>query len=274
MNLEMITHEPTGVKKPVNLLFVHGICVGAWVWERHFLSYFSQHGYRSHALSLRGHGKSPSTVPVRFNHLLEYVDDVRQAVASLEGPTVLIGHSFGGGVVQKYFQMGGRGDAMVLMASVPPYGLGLASWRTMVMNPLLWVKLATIMTWGVATMDPGVIRKMVFSSAVPEHVFMDFLSRVGEPPIVASMELLGWPPLAPLPGVGEKLKIMVLGAEDDMFVPETDVRWTGKYYGVEPVVLKNTAHAMMLEPQWQDAADHLLSWLDSQFGGKAIAAPQ
>ncbi|MBF0147363.1 MAG: alpha/beta hydrolase [Magnetococcales bacterium] len=264
MNLELITHEPTGPKKPVNLLFVHGICVGAWVWDRHFLPFFAKHGYRCHALSLRGHGKSPSTTPVRFNHLQEYVDDVRQVCAAINEPTVLIGHSFGGGVVQKYFQMGGKGEAMVLMASVPPYGLGLASWRTMVMNPLLWTKLAAIMTWGVATMDPGVIRKMVFSNSVPDAVFMDFLSRVGEPPIMASMELMGWPPLAPMPGSGGG-RVLVIGGDEDMFVPETDVRWTAFYYGTKPVILKKTAHAMMLEPTWQEPAGSLLAWLESQF---------
>ncbi|MBF0604992.1 MAG: alpha/beta hydrolase [Nitrospirae bacterium] len=262
MNLEMITHEPTGPKKPVDLLFVHGICVGAWVWDRHFLPFFAQQGYRCHAVSLRGHGKSPSSLPVQFNPLQSYVDDVRQAVDSVNAPTVLIGHSFGGGVVQKYFQMGGKGAGMALLASVPPYGLGLASLRTMIMNPLLWAEISVLMTWGVTTMDPGVIRKMVFSSAVPDHVFMDFLTQVGEPPIVASMELMGWPPLAPMPGAWGASKVMVLGGDEDLFVPETDVRWTGAYYGVEPVIMKKTAHAMMLEPHWQESADRLRYWLD------------
>ncbi|MBF0421796.1 MAG: alpha/beta hydrolase [Magnetococcales bacterium] len=265
MNLELITHEPAGEKKPVNLLFVHGICVGAWVWERHYLPFFAQHGYRCHAVSLRGHGKSPSNKPVRFNSLAEYVDDVRQACAAIGEPTVLVGHSFGGGVVQKYFQTGEKGAGMVLMASVPPYGLGLASWRTMIMNPFLWGKLAVMMTWGVATMDPSVVRKMVFSEQLPSHEFMDFLTRVGEAPIAASFELMGWPPLAPLPGKKSAYKVMVMGADADMFVPETDVRWTALYYGVDPVVLKNTPHAMMLEPRWQESAESILAWLQSQF---------
>ncbi|MBF0139238.1 MAG: alpha/beta hydrolase [Magnetococcales bacterium] len=265
MNLELITHEPTGPKKPVNLLFVHGICVGAWVWERHYLPYFAKQGYRCHAVSLRGHGKSESSKLVRMNTLSEYVEDVRQACATIKEPTVLIGHSFGGGVVQKYFQTGGAGEGMVLLASVPPYGLGLASWRTMVMNPLLWGKLAAIMTWGVATMDPNVIRKMVFSDALPGHEFVDFLARVGEPPVLASLELMGLPPLAPMPGKKSRYKVMVLGGDADMFVPETDVRWTALYYGIEAVILKDTPHAMMLEPRWQESADSLLGWLQTQF---------
>ncbi|HIJ85605.1 MAG TPA: hypothetical protein HPQ00_15565 [Magnetococcales bacterium] len=154
------------------------------------------------------------------------------------------------------------------MASVPPYGLGLASWRTMIMNPLLWTELASMMTRGVATLDPGVMRKMVFSDDVPDSIFLDFITRVGDPPILASMELMGWPPLAPMPGKKGNYKIMVMGADKDMFVPETDARWTAFYYGTDPVILKNTAHAMMLEPRWQEPADHLLSWLEAQFVGK------
>lgn len=271
MNLETITHEPTGPEKPVNLLFVHGICVGAWVWERHFLPFFSQQGYRSVAISLRGHGGSSSDKPVRENHLGEYVDDVRQTLEKLKGPTVLIGHSFGGAVVQNFFQRGGEAQGMVLMASVPPYGLGLSSLRTMVMNPMLWMELAGMLTWGMATLDPGVIRKMVFSDEVSDAVFSDFLTRVGEPPLMASMELMGWPPLAPLPMVSRE--VLVMGSAQDKFVPEMDVRLTAAYYGTTPVILPQSAHTMMLEPRWPEAAQALLNWLEDRFSAQKPALP-
>lgn len=56
MHLELIQAAGRGQKKPVKLLFVHGICAGAWVWEQSFLPFFASFGYDSYALSLRGHG--------------------------------------------------------------------------------------------------------------------------------------------------------------------------------------------------------------------------
>ena len=60
MKLELLHLSPRKDKKTKakNILFVHGICVGAWVWEDHFLPYFANEGYNSWALSLRGHGLS------------------------------------------------------------------------------------------------------------------------------------------------------------------------------------------------------------------------
>ncbi|RLC08454.1 MAG: alpha/beta hydrolase, partial [Deltaproteobacteria bacterium] len=57
MKLEVISKYPKGKKHSVPILFIHGAFAGAWCWEEYFLPYFADHGYESHALSLRGHGK-------------------------------------------------------------------------------------------------------------------------------------------------------------------------------------------------------------------------
>ena len=56
--LEVVTKRADAPRQPASLLFVHGINVGAWVWEDHFLSYFAAAGFDAHALSFRGHGGS------------------------------------------------------------------------------------------------------------------------------------------------------------------------------------------------------------------------
>ena len=58
MHLEVVTHTPKTAMRSTPLLFVHGAWHGAWCWEENFLPYFAQAGYHSHALDLRGHGKS------------------------------------------------------------------------------------------------------------------------------------------------------------------------------------------------------------------------
>ena len=44
---------------PVPLLLVHG----GWCWDDHVLDFFADAGHRA-ALSLRGHGTSPTPKPV------------------------------------------------------------------------------------------------------------------------------------------------------------------------------------------------------------------
>jgi pimeloyl-ACP methyl ester carboxylesterase len=46
--------------RPTPLLFVHGAWHGAWCWDEYFLDFFAGRGYRALAVSLRGHGNSPT----------------------------------------------------------------------------------------------------------------------------------------------------------------------------------------------------------------------
>ena len=43
-----------------SLLFVHGTWHAAWCWDEHFLDFFASKGHHALAVSLRGHGGSPS----------------------------------------------------------------------------------------------------------------------------------------------------------------------------------------------------------------------
>ena len=63
--LEVIDKGSCTDAHPVPLLFVHGGWHAAWCWDDHFLDFFAAAGYRAVALSLRGHGTSPTTKPVR-----------------------------------------------------------------------------------------------------------------------------------------------------------------------------------------------------------------
>ena len=82
LNLEVITHTPTGKAKDTPLLFVHGILHGAWCWEN-FLPYFAEKGYIASALSLQGHGNSPIEGSLRWKRIKDYVGDVTQVAADL-----------------------------------------------------------------------------------------------------------------------------------------------------------------------------------------------
>lgn len=95
---------PSASARPTPILFVHGAWHDAWCWQEHFLPYFAQHGYVAHALSFRGHGNSAGRERLRWSGIADYVTDLAQVVQRLPTPPILIGHSMGGLVVQRYLE--------------------------------------------------------------------------------------------------------------------------------------------------------------------------
>ena len=55
--------------------------------------------------------------------------------------------------------------------------------------------------------------------------------------------------------------MFVLGADDDRIATPDDVRATARHHGVEATILPGMAHMLMLEPEWETAADALAEWL-------------
>ena len=119
--LEVIDKGSSTESHPVPLLFVPGTWHAAWCWDEHFLDFFADKGYRAVALSLRGHGASSLSKPLKSCSIAAYVDDVHAVVSKLGSPPVLIGHSVGGFIVQKYLESHDA-PAGVLLASTPPRG--------------------------------------------------------------------------------------------------------------------------------------------------------
>src|SRR5512138_649157 len=104
MKLELTSRYPVQSEHPTPLLFIHGMMHGAWCWEVHFLDYFAQHGFDAYAVNLRGHGNSDGWKHLRWTRIADFVDDVDVAVQQLPAAPVLIGHSMGGFVIQKYLE--------------------------------------------------------------------------------------------------------------------------------------------------------------------------
>ena len=126
--LEVIDKGRSTAAHATPLLFVHGAFHGAWCWDDHFLDYFADRGYHALALNLRGHGGSPSPAPINACSVLDYVQDVSTVADRLPVPPVVIGHSMGGFVVQKYLAVHAA-PAAVLVASAPPTGIAPATVR-------------------------------------------------------------------------------------------------------------------------------------------------
>ncbi len=119
IRLEIIAKHPARNFHQTPLLFIHGMLHGAWCWDVHFLDCFAQRGCAAHAVSLRGHGESDGRDRLRWTRIADYVEDGANAVCQRPSPPILIGHSMGGFVIQKYLE-GHDCPGAALLSSPPP----------------------------------------------------------------------------------------------------------------------------------------------------------
>lgn len=264
MRLEIISRLPLAASRRVPLVFVHGSNSAAWVWEEHFLPYFARHGYPAHAVSLSGHGGSEGFNRLQMLTLQDYVDDLAEVVDTLDRPPVVIGHSMGGMVIQKYLEQSDGLNGAVLMASVPPQGLWLTSWTMALRNPILFQQLCLVQSIGpLHPMAHEVIRRVLFSKDMPAAWVHRFFHRWQPESQRVVLDLLG----LDLPRRTERqTPLLVMGGAEDLMVPVSVVHQTAAWYGRTAAILPGLAHATMLDTRWESAAEHLLSWLDAKFG--------
>jgi pimeloyl-ACP methyl ester carboxylesterase len=270
MKLEVISRSPKGHSHPTPLLFVHGANSGAWVWDEHFLPFFAARGYEAHAVSLRGHGASEGREGLLMASLQDYVADVHTAIDHIGRPPILIGHSMGGMIVQKYLERE-TAPGVVLMSSVPPQGLWLSALAMWLQDPLLYWQFAWVQSFGPVIPDAEeVVRRVLFSDEMPAAKAREYHVQWQQESWRVIFDMIGWNIPAPHPNPPP---VLVTGGVGDVLVPPALTELTARAYGTEPVMFDGLAHAMMLEHGWQRVAEHLAGWLDAHAGRHPIAAP-
>lgn len=258
MKLEIISKYPAGNAHPTPLLFVHGAWHGAWCWDVHFLDYFVQHGFEVHAVNLRGHGNSEGRDKLRWTRVADYVADVAQVASQLSRPPVVIGHSLGGHIVQKYLESHPAGGG-VLLASLPPAGLLASMIRVAIRHP--WAYLKANMTFSMYPLvaTPSLVRGSFFSDGLTDQQVESYWKQLQDESSMAFMDMLMLD--LPKPKKVSAPMLVLGGAVDRIFLPR-EVEATAQAYNAPCVIFDGVAHDMMLEMQWQAVADRILVWLN------------
>jgi pimeloyl-ACP methyl ester carboxylesterase len=259
LKLEVISKQPREKTHSTPLLFVHGAWHGAWCWEN-FLPYFAAQGYEAHALSLRGHGNSEGKDGIRWYSIHEYVADVEQVARNMNTSPILIGHSMGGYIVQKFLESH-TVPAGVLLASIPISGIMAMLLRMLRRHPASTLKaLATLNTWYFVS-TPALAKDAFFSDDFPDDKFLEYYRHIQTESFRLAVEAT----ILVFPHPGRiKTPLLVLGAENDRVFTVAEQRKTARAYNTEAILYPDMAHDMMLERGWQAVADQILSWLNSR----------
>jgi non-heme chloroperoxidase len=255
--IEVLSCAPKGkTSHATPVLFVHGAFAGAWVWDEHFLPYFAKQGYHAHALSLRGHGTSFGHEHLDAHSVHDYVDDLATVVTDLGVAPILIGHSMGGFVVQKYLERHPV-PATVLMCSVPPQGLVAAQFSMLFQKPGLMVELNRLLGGEDVSLD--ILRESLFAQDIPQATLERYYRKMQPESqrAIWDMSIFSLPMLNRM----HRPPMLVLGAEHDNLMPAFLVQSTAQTYGVPSKIFKGLGHGVMLEKDWQHVADTVLEWL-------------
>ncbi|WP_044558816.1 alpha/beta hydrolase [Azospirillum sp. B4] len=267
MKLEVISRLPDGPAHKTPLLFIHGSWHAAWCWDVHFLDYFARHGYAAYALSLQGHGASEGHAQLRCTSMSQFVDNVASVARDLPAPPVVIGHSLGG-LVAQYYLAKHSGPAGVFLASAPPQGMLRNMIRLAVNAPLAFLKAAVTLFMYFLVETPALARQWLFTPDLPEEKVVAYWRLLGNESARAFMESLIIPasrqPRTTAP-------VLVLADELDAVFYQDQFHATARHYGTKAEIIPGMAHDMMLEPQWERAAERILAWLNQTLGVPPVA---
>ena len=182
--------------------------------------------------------------------------DVAEVVARLPAAPVLIGHSMGGMVVQKYLEQYDA-PATVLMASVPPQGLMGSAFGLMLKRPTLLSDLNAIMTGNDVNIDS--LREALFHQPVDAADLRRYytLSQPESHRAIWDMSLFN----LPQPARMHQPPMLILGARHDALIPPDQVHMTASTYGRQAEIFPDMGHGMMLEQDWEQVARRVEAWL-------------
>ncbi|KAG2500407.1 hypothetical protein HYH03_001978 [Edaphochlamys debaryana] len=282
--LELVSQKASGTSsgRPP-LLFVHGSYHAAWCWQENFLPYFSARGYDAYAVSMRAQGGSDPAPPgtAVAGTLDTLAADVASVVTAVQAESggrapVVVGHSFGGLIVQKYVLASAAPGAPASLSpgsfpplpgvgfvcSVPHTGNKQLVMRFLMRDPIFSFKL----TWGFVARSfarsVDACRELFFSADIPRDQLERYQKLLAAASPTRLIDLKDMNAQVPLPAPpAHAPPALVLGGTDDAVVDVQAVKELAAYYGVSPVVLQRMAHDCMLDTRWEETAQALEGWL-------------
>jgi pimeloyl-ACP methyl ester carboxylesterase len=265
------------------LMLIHGAWLSARTWET-FVDYFEARGFDVSAPEWpRKEGDveqlRASADEIKGLGLTEIVDHYEQEIDALDEPPVLIGHSFGGLIVELLLDRG-LGRAGVAMSPAPPKGILVLPFSSLkaaspaLAHPSRWHGIVELtldeFTYGfVNTFTPEAAAEAYERYAVPEtgQIFYEagFANFHLNPPTEVHFKS------------GDRAPLLIIGAEKDQTVPASLAKKQFEKYEksdaqTDYVEFEGRPHLMMTAEGWEEIADRIETWIEGVESASAAAA--
>ena len=266
MKLEIIKNKPEKTSPYPPLLLVHGIYHGAWCWQKNYIPYFTHNGFEVWAMSLRGHGKSEGRERLQHFRIWDYLEDVKRVAAMMDRPPVLLGHSLGGVLVQKYIERNYVPAAVTIGSPIKttylPSRIAVDIFMSLFFRyPRPFLK--SLFTLNPYSMVRDYWHRLLIASDLPQEEGAAIKNALQKESIPVIIDLAFFYKVYPQT---VQTPVLVIGGAKDELVPERHLRESAELYGATLYIDPEAGHDMMLEQNWEPAAEVILGWLKKRVG--------
>lgn len=238
------------------ILFVHGAWHGAWCWEEYFTDYFTDEGYDCFTFDLVGHDKPGKVEGINRYLLRDYVNDLHEAVDEVGEDVVIVGHSMGGLILQKYLEDRSCFKA-VLLATAPYFGVLRTTFKFLFSKSYSLPAILMFNLYALVDQMPK-SKWAFFSKTIEETKLQRYTHQLSSESYLAFLGML-YPRVKR--NFHTKIPMLVLGAENDNIFSSEEMMRTAERYEADLLILPDIAHDMMLDVNYQQTADALLRWI-------------
>ena len=228
------------------IVLVHGAWHGPWCWEKVSRQLRSE-GRRVIEVTLPGHER-PGAKGRIWTRMSSFIRAVGDAVADAGVPVVLVGHSMGGYVAQRYLE-DNDAAAAVLVASVPPQGTLRANLRAIKQDPITMIRAAVTADYSKVISDPHRVRHWFFTPETDQTMVEWTAERLQNESAPALNTMI----LRRIRTSRITTPVFVIGAAGDEIFTMAEQRGLGRAYGVE-AVFRSGGHDLMLDSSWTQLA--------------------
>jgi len=260
------------------IVLIHGLWLTPRSWES-FRTFYEERGYKVLTPAWpRIHGevedvrRDPSALAGLG--VIEIADHYEQIIKTLDEPSIIMGHSFGGLIVQILLDRG-LGAAGVAIDAVPPKGVfrlpfsALRAASGVLSNPINYGRVPPF------TFEQF---RYAFGNNVSEEQARKFYERYAIPgpgrPIfqVATANLDPRAATKVNYGNGGRAPLLLIAGSEDHQVPVSMVRENFKRYGRSTAITElkefpGRSHLIAIQDGWQEVAEYALSWAQTKAGG-------
>jgi alpha-beta hydrolase superfamily lysophospholipase len=264
----------------IPVMLIHGAWLSARSWEQ-FADYFRARGFDVSAPEWpRKHGDVEAlredADELAGLGLTEIVDHYAALIGELDEPPVLIGHSFGGLIVELLLDRG-LGRAGVAMSPAPPKGILVLPFSSLkAASPAL---AHPSKRRGIVTLTPDEFTYGFVNTFTPEDAAAAY-ERYAVPETGRIFYEAGFanfhlhPPTEVRFKNADRAPLLIVGAENDQTVPASLSKAQFKRYERSPartdyIELEGRPHLFMAGEGWEEAAAAIDGWL-----GGVLDAPR
>lgn len=264
-----------GGRRRAPLVFVHGSYHAAWCWEEHFAGYFAAKGRATRSVSLRAHGSSGATpgsavagtLETHARDVAEVIEAELKAMGEDAVAPVVVGHSFGGLVVQRVAADDGvEVGGVCLLASVPPTGNAAMVRRFLRRDFFASMKITYAFITKAFGTNAALCRECFFSPELPQADVERFAAEINDSSSLRMLDLKALDASLPVPrpsgAKNRDAPFFILGGSRDFVVDREGLEETAAWFDGELRVVDGLAHDVMLDAEWRVAADAIDDWLE------------